>query len=98
MPESVDLLVYLRILFDVCIGDGHVCFWLVEVVVRNEIMHCRFGKKFSKLLSQLSCQRLIMSNHQGRLIVSRNYIGNGESFAGAGGSKQSLFLHSLLKS
>jgi hypothetical protein len=82
MPQLVDLLVDIRVLLDKGVGPGDISFWLVVVVVGDEILHGVAWEKFLELGIELGGQGLIMGQHQRWPVELLNDVGDGERFAG----------------
>ena len=65
-------------------------FGLIIIEVRDKILNGIFRKEIPKLSTQLSRQRLIMSQHQSRLLNDLNNPSHSHGLATAGNAKQSL--------
>ena len=60
MAETVDFFVDGAIFFDVSIGAGDVCFWLVVIEIRDKIVDFVFRKELAKFGIKLSSESLVM--------------------------------------
>ena len=85
-----DVLVNGSVFLDKRVGRGHIGFWLVVVVVGNEILHRIVGKELLELTIELGGQRLVMGHDDGRPLDLLDHIGDGEGLAGAGNPQQRL--------
>ena len=86
----LDVLVNGGVFLDKRVRRGHVGFWLVVVVVGNEILHRIVGKELLELTIELSGQRLVMGHDDGRPLDLLDDISGGEGFTGAGYPQQRL--------
>ena len=77
---------------------GMIGFRLVVIVVADEIFHRVVGEKLFELLIELTCQRLVMDQHQRRLLHLRDHIGHGKGLAGTGHTEQRLVFSAGLQS
>ena len=93
----LDMLVDCRVLFDEQIAGRHVGFWLIVVVVGNEILDGILGQEFAKLGIKLCRQRLVRRQHQCRTAAARNDVGHGEGLAGAGDTQQGLVRQTVIQ-
>ncbi len=93
MPQPINFIIDGGILLDISIGLGDIGLWLVIVIITDKIMDSIIWKKLAKLTAQLGCQRLVVGNHQGRLLHPGNHLGQGKCLACTGGSQQSLLPH-----
>lgn len=55
MAHSVDFFVEVGFFFDVGVGSWYVCFWLVVVVVRYEVLDRVIGEEFFEFGAELCC-------------------------------------------
>ena len=90
MPQALDILVYHRLFLDVRIGDRHVGFRLVEIVVRNEIVYRRVGEEIAIFGSELGGERLVVRDDERRALYLLYDIGDGEGLAGARDAEKGL--------
>ena len=84
MSHFVDLIVYGRILFDVCVGSGNVGLWLVVVVVTGEVLDGIIGEKFLKLAAKLGGKSFVVCKHEGGTVDLFDNVGHSEGFSRAG--------------
>ncbi|CSB44162.1 Uncharacterised protein [Vibrio cholerae] len=63
-----------RVFFNKSIRGRHIGFWLIVVVVRNEILHRIVGKKGFHFAVQLSRQCLIRRKYNGGTLRGGNHI------------------------
>ena len=66
MAEAVNLLIDGRILFDICITAGNICFWLIIIKITDEVMYFVFWKELLKLTKELRRKRLVVCQNQRR--------------------------------
>ena len=92
MTELVNLVIDRAIFFDVGIARWHIGFWLVVIVVRDEILDRIFREKFLELPIKLPSKCLIMSNDQGRFIDLGNDLAHGIGLPRTSRSHQDLGL------
>ena len=97
MAHFVDLVVYGRILFDVCVGSGNICLGLVVIVIAGEILDGVIGEKFFKLTAKLCGKCFVVCKHEGGTVDLFDNIGHGKGFSRAGNSQKHLLLISLFK-
>ena len=96
-PEHVELFVDRRRLFDVHVVFRHVGLRLVVIEIRHKKLYPVMGKEFLEFAVQLSCQRLVVREHQGRAIDPCDDVRHGKGLAGAGGAFKNLFFFSFLQ-
>ena len=94
----LNLIVDAGICLDIHIARWYVGFWLVIVVVGNEIFHRVFREKIAQLGIQLRCQRLVRRHDDRGPPLLRDDIGHSESLAGAGYAQQRLKRQPLVDS
>ena len=84
VTEAVDLVVDRRVLLDIGIGRRQVRLGLVVVVVRDEVLHPVLREKLLQLRRELSGERLVRLDHEGRALdrFDRPCDGGGLSAAG----------------
>ncbi len=63
MAQAIDLLVYLRVLFDVGVGFGDIGLGLVVVVVGNEIVHGVIREKLAEFPVKLGGEGLVVGDY-----------------------------------
>ena len=81
MAELVDLVVDLKLLFDVCVGARNVRFRLIVVVVADEKLHAIVRKKLSELVAKLRRQRLVVRDDERGTLQARNDVSHRERLA-----------------
>ena len=84
VTQTVDLLINGRILLDIGIRVGNICFRLIIIIVGDKILHRVIGEKLTEFCAELCCQGLIVGKNQGRLIDFFNNRSHGKGFAGTG--------------
>ena len=77
MTKLVNLIIDRAIFLDISIARWHIGFWLVVIVVRDEILDRILWKEFLELPIELSRQRFIVGDDQGRLIDLGNDLAHG---------------------
>ena len=90
MPQSLNIFVDLRLLFDIRIGHRHIRLWLIEIVVRDEILDCGIGKKFPVFGCELRRERFVVGYHERRLLHVQYDICNRKSLAAPCDAKERL--------
>ena len=95
MPHAVDLLVNRRVFLDVGVGPRHICFGLVVVVIRNEVLDRIVGKQVAHLAVKLGSQSFVGSEDEGRALTLGNDVRHREGFARPGDPEQDLILLAL---
>lgn len=80
MSESVYFFVNRSFFFDIGSGLYDKCFWLIIVIVGDEIVDRIFWKKFLEFLRELGCEGFIVSEDEGWALTSRDDIGHRKSF------------------
>src|SRR3989344_8561470 len=97
MAQSLNVFVNIRLFFYISISCGHIRFRLIEIVIRNEIMNCVVGKKFTIFSGKLCRQRLVMRDDKRWFLGFLNNIGDGECFPRAGYAKKCLVPLAILQ-
>ena len=69
ISQSVYLVVYRQIFFDVRIRTRNVSLRLIIIVIRYKILDPAVGEKFPKLIAKLRRQRLVVSNDKSRSLT-----------------------------
>ena len=90
VAHTVDLLVHRRLLLDVGVGARHVGFWLVVVVVGDEVLDRVVGEEAFELAVELRRQSLIGRENQGRALGAVDHLRHGEGLARACDAEQHL--------
>ena len=94
VAELVDLLVPARVLLDVRVGPGQVRLGLVVVEVADEVLDRVVREELAELGVELRGERLVVGEHEGRLLVPLDRFGDRERLAGAGRAEQGLVAQS----
>ena len=81
MPQLVNLVIDLGILFYKCVRNRHIGFRLVVVIVADKVFHCIIRKEFLKFRVELGGQGLVMGNDQCGSIGVFNNICHGKGFS-----------------
>ena len=89
-PHLFDVLVDGGVFFDVRVGRRHVGFWLVVVVVADEILDRIVRKELPELAVQLRGQRLVVRQHERRSLHALDDVGDREGLARPGDAQQGL--------
>ena len=92
VPETVDLVVDVRVLLDVGIGRRNIRLRLVIVVVTHEVFNRIFRKILFELTVQLRRERLVVRNNQCRTVQLCDDIGHRKCLAGPGDAEKRLEL------
>ncbi len=90
MAQALDLLVDRGVFLDVGVGRGDVRFGLIVVEVRDEILDRVVGKKVAELGAQLGGERLVVAQHQRRLLHQLDHARHRHGFAAPGDAEQRL--------
>src|SRR5207302_4717040 len=75
-----------------------VCFRLIIIVIRDEILDGVFGEERPKLLVELSGERLVMRDNQSGPLRFLDDARDGECFPTAGNAEQYLVLCAVVDS
>ena len=89
-PQAVDVLVDLRVFFDVDVALRDVGFRLIVVVIADEVVDGVSRKEAAELLVKLGGERLVVRQDQRRLADLRDHICGGERLAAARDPQQGL--------
>ena len=84
VTQAFYILIYHRFFFDVGIGNRHIRFRLIKIVVRNEIVHGIMREKIAVLGGELCRERFVVRNYKSRLAVFFNHICNCEGLSRTG--------------
>ena len=68
VAQLVYLFVYVGVFLDVKVALGQICFRLVVIVVRHEVLDRVVREEVLELLVKLCGQGLVMGQHQGRAL------------------------------
>ena len=90
VAHLVDFVVDRRVFFNECVGDGHVRFGLVVIVITHEVADRIVREKGFELVVQLRRQGLVVGQHQRRALELLHHIGHRIGLARAGYSQQGL--------
>ena len=74
MSKPINLRINRRLLLNIGTSLHDKCLRLIIIIVWDKIMHSIIREKFCKLCSELSCECLVMSNHQCWSLEIRNHI------------------------
>ena len=97
MAHAVDLFVDVGFFFDVGVGARDVRFRLVIVVVADEILDRVVREEGLELAIELSGERLVGREDEGRALHLLDDLRHREGFARAGDAEQDLVLLVLLQ-
>ena len=84
MAHPIDLLVHRRFFFNISVGPWHVSFWLVVVVVGDEIFDCVAWEKLFHLTVELCRQYFVWGQDNGWALNFLDYMRHRKGFARAG--------------
>ena len=90
VAEPVDVVVPGRVLLDVEVGLRDVRLRLVVVVVGDEVLDGVRREELAELVAELRGQRLVVRDHERRLLRLLDDPGHRRGLAGAGGAEQGL--------
>ena len=90
MAHPVDLLVNLAFFFYISIRARYIGFWLIIVIITNEILNRVVGKEAFELTIKLGRQRFVRRKDDRGASRLFNHFCHGECFAGACCAKQHL--------
>ena len=96
VTQPVDLVVDGGVFLDVRVGGGDVRLRLVIVVVADEELHRVLREQVLELAIKLAGERLVVSDHQRRLLHLRNDVGDGERLSRSRHPEQRLVLVAAL--
>src|SRR5574341_509155 len=78
VAHAVDLLVDGRVLLDIGVRGRKICLGLVIIVVRDEVLHGVLGEQFLELVVELGRERLVVRDHERRLLDLLDHVCHGE--------------------
>ncbi|OQC35131.1 MAG: hypothetical protein BWX66_01692 [Deltaproteobacteria bacterium ADurb.Bin058] len=90
VAHPVNLVVNLGVFFDEGVGGGHVRFWLVIIVVGNEVLNSVIREKLLEFGIQLRGQGFVWGHYQGWRPNFGNHVCDGESLARTSNPQQDL--------
>ena len=90
VPQPVDVVVPGRVLLDVEVGLRDVRLGLVVVVVGDEVLDCVVGEELAELVAELRGQRLVVGDHERRLLHLLDRPRHRRRLAGAGSAEERL--------
>ncbi len=76
-----------EVFLNVGVGTGDVGFWLVVVVVGDEVLNGAFREEVLELLVKLGGESFVVSKDEGRFLRFLDDVGHREGFARAGYAK-----------
>jgi hypothetical protein len=94
----LDVLVSRCILLDVRVGRRHVRFWLVIVVVGDEVLDRVVREESAKFTVQLCSKGLVVRENHGGPLHALNDLGCGHCFSASGDSEERLVRETLVYS
>ena len=97
MAKAIYFLVDRCVLFDIRVRDRKIRLGLVEVVVRDKVMHGSVRKELSIFLRELRGQRLVMRDDERWLVELLDHVCPGECLSRAGNAKKGLLAHTLFE-
>ena len=98
MAQLIDLIVDRGILLNIGIRRRHIRLRLIVIIIGDKVLHRIVREKLFHLRIKLCRQRLIVSDHQRRLIELLDHIRHRKRLTGSGHAKQRLKLIPLFKS
>ncbi len=90
MTQTVNLIVHHRLFLDVGIGYRQIGLGLVEIVIRDEVMHRVLWKKRTVLLRELRGESLIVRNHKRGFVKCGYHVCYAKCLTRARGSEKRL--------
>jgi hypothetical protein len=97
VAQPVDVVVDRRVLFDVEVGLGDVGLGLVVVVVGDEVLDRVLREELAKFVAELGGERLVVRDHERRLLYLLDDPGHRGRLSGAGRAQQGLVLVARLQ-
>ena len=88
--QLVDFFIDGQVFLNVRIGRSDVCLRLIVVVIGNVILYCVLREETFELAIELRGQRLVMAQHEGRLVHLGHNVSDGERLARPGDAEQRL--------
>ena len=85
-----------EVFLNVCVGTGDVGFWLIVIVVGDEVLNGAIGEEVLELLVKLGCKSFIVGKDEGRFLCFLDDVGHREGFARASYAKEDLRLFARL--
>ena len=95
MAQLFDLIIDIRVFFDIGIRRRHISLRLVVIIIADKILYRVLREELLKLPMQLRRQRLMRGNHQRRLLPLLDQIRHREGLAGPRHAHQSLIFPAL---
>ena len=90
MAQALDLVVDRAVFLDVRVGRRDVRFGLIVVEVRNEILDRVVWKELAELGAELGGERLVVAQHQRRLLHELDHARHRHRFAASGNAQERL--------
>ena len=97
MAQTVYILIYIRVFFNIDILAGHISLRLVVVIVRHKVFNGIVWKKLLELRAQLCGKYFVVGKNKGGAVDTLDNICHGEGLSRACYSHKCLFLHSAFK-
>ena len=95
VAQAVDLLIGGGILFDKGIRMGNIGFWLIVVVIGDEVFHGVIREKLLELTAKLGGKGFVVCQHQRRALHLFNHLRHGIGLAAAGHTQQHLLIQTV---
>ena len=96
MAQPVDVLVARGVLLDVGVRRRQVRLGLVVVVVRDEVLDGVLREELAELVAELRRERLVVGDHERRLLDRRDHVRHREGLARGRRAEQRLVLQALV--
>ena len=97
MAKTIDLLVDLRILFNVGVRARQIGLGLVVVVVRDKILNSVVRKELAELITQLRGECFVVRDDKRRPLHILNHVRDSERLARSRHAVKCLVLHATLQ-
>ena len=97
MAKPVDLIIDLGIFFDIGIGLGDIGFWLIVIVITDEILDGVFREEGLELRVELGGEGFVMGEDECRAVEGLDDVGDGERLARAGDPQEGLVAVALVE-
>src|SRR3989344_4021167 len=75
MSQTLDIFIDICLFLDVGVGNGYVCFWLIKIVVGNEVVYGILGEKIPIFGGKLRRKRLVVRDDKRRFLPFLDNVG-----------------------
>ena len=90
MTKHIDLIIDLRVLFNIHITPRYIRLGLIIIIIGNKVLYRVFGKELSEFRTQLGGKRLVVRQHQRRTVDVGNDVSHSKGLTRACNAKKRL--------